>query len=453
MNIKNLADLKKYLAKTNLKDIFFAVTFPKDALAVEELLPYKIICFDDQPLDTIICNSTDLFSLLKNTKDDPKRRSTAVLLKHPLTKKYIASFQYKKPQILVYKPSPSLEKICQNNGWKLLANKSKLNRFFENKINFSHLLNDLNIPQPDFFIQKLFEIDYHDYAKKFDGSFFIQFPRGFAGSSTFLINNSSDLEKIKQNYLNYPAKISRKINGPTYTLNACIISKKVNKNNIVIQKPFFQITNIPELNNSPGGTCGNIYSDNPNIKLNLKSIYKDVQKYGKYLAKKGYLGIFGLDFVVDQKNHQHYFIECNPRLTASIPMISKLQIINNQIPLLILHILELSGHEYKLAESAIKKINSDPYFGSQIIFRNTTPTNQKPPLNYRSGIYLSKYKIKDIYQLKDYVQNKSSSIKYIRPGKDISDITKKDKEFLVICAAKNKLISPGIEYLRIQSLI
>lgn len=458
MSIKTLSDLKQFLTAAKFNDLFFAVTFPKDGLGLEDIFPYKIVSFDDHPIRELI--KTDTFALLASTTEQPKRRSTSVLLKHPQTRKFIDTYHQYEPNILTYKPSPSLESICQKNNWRLLANPAKLNREFEHKIKFAQYLTDLNLPQPDYEIKKLNDIEYDYFADHFGPKFFLQFPRGFAGSTTFLIKNATDLSSVKVKFLNYPAKISRQIVGPTYSLNACIVHPTVNPNNIIIQRPFYQITDIPELNPSPGGTCGNIYSTDLQVIADLKQLFDDARKFGQLLSQHGYRGIFGLDFVIDAATGQHYFIECNPRLTASIPMITKLQVQNNEVPLLALHLMEFLDLDYQLADSAIAPINQNPTIGSQIIFRNITPEPQATPITLKSGIYQvnsqkslvpSKVKVKSIYKIKDLLLSQTGTLEYLRPGKDILDIQKKD-EFLILSEPADKIISPGIEYLRIQCL-
>ena len=475
--ISNSKTTQKFLNSTlNPCDFFYVVTFPKDALAIENIFPYNIVCFDNHPIvDLISATKINIFSLDRMAKDYPKRRSTSVLLKHPQTVKWINSIS-QNPHIIVFKPSPSLEAICRQNNWKLIANPAKLNRQIENKINFTKIIDKLSLPQPKYIIKKLNEINFNTIFKELGNGFFLQFPRGFAGSSTFQIKSEKELSQIQSEYLNYPTKFSAKIDGPTYTLNACVTKN----HQTIIQKPFFQITNILKLNPSPGGTCGNIYShqsclpENKYLKpweqnlskiesrsflnspdnfnqINL-SIINDAKIFGNYLSSLGYQGIFGLDFVIDQNTGKYYFIECNPRLTASIPMISKLQTKNNEIPLLAIHLLELAHQSYSLSENAITKISLNPNIGSQIIFRNTTSNPITPPIILETGIYTLNQIPKNIYELQEIVSQHPSNLVFLRPGKDILDIKNK-QEFLILAEPSDKLISPNIEYLRIQSLV
>lgn len=446
MLIKDYQSTIKLFQSLQIKDIFFAVTFPKDAIGIENILPLKIVCIDNHPLINDLRKNNDVFSLTENCTDSNKR-NTSSLLRNRKTQDWINSHS-QQPKILVFKPSPSLEKICQKQKWSLLANPAKTNRFFENKIIFSRQLAKLSLPQPEFNIQNFHQLDYPKIKKKFGPEFFIQFARGFAGSSTFLIENQSQLTQLQKKYPNKPCKISRKISGPTYSLNCCLTKN----NGLVIQKPFYQITALPQLNRSPGGTCGNIYSDKlKNIK-NLSQLYDDIEIFSQLLIQKKYRGIFGLDFVIDEKTGQYFFIECNPRLTASIPMISKLQIKNKEIPLLAIHILEMLDIDYQIDYKARKKIEENPSIGSQIIFRNINDQPSIPTIFLSSGIYISKQKFSNILKLKEILLKTPQSFIYKRPGTNISKLKNK-QEFLIYSEPKNKIISPDIEYLRVQALI
>ena len=111
--LTNTKTTQEFLNKNlNPKDFFYVVTFPKDALTIENIFPYNIVCFDDHSIINLIeKEKIDIFSLDKTLKttlsDSPKRRSTSVLLKNPKTIKWINSIS-DNPQIIVFKPSPSL---------------------------------------------------------------------------------------------------------------------------------------------------------------------------------------------------------------------------------------------------------------------------------------------------------------------------------------------------------
>lgn len=57
-----------------------------------------------------------------------------------------------------------------------------------------------------------------------------------------------------------------------------------------------------------------------------------VEKVGEFLAEKGFLGIFGIDFIHDAKTQQVLPLECNPRFTGALPVYSLMILQNNEVP-------------------------------------------------------------------------------------------------------------------------
>ena len=49
--------------------------------------------------------------------------------------------------ILTFKPSPMLEIICRQNGFRYLGNDSRLNRDWEDKVKFAEMTTELGVPQ------------------------------------------------------------------------------------------------------------------------------------------------------------------------------------------------------------------------------------------------------------------------------------------------------------------
>ena len=72
-----------------------------------------------------------------------------------------------------------------------------------------------------------------------------------------------------------------------------------------------------------GGFCGNElredYFEDEEVERRVRSeIYAIAERFGDHLYGKGiYKGYFGIDFVVDMDTKTTYFMEMNPRQTAS----------------------------------------------------------------------------------------------------------------------------------------
>jgi len=87
------------------------------------------------------------------------------------------------------------------------------------------------------------------------------------------------------------------------------------------------------------------------------------------MTKDGYLGLFGLDLIV-KENGEHVFIEINARQPASVPMYTKMQLRNGEIPLSLFHIAEFLGIEYSINVNEYNEKAMQEYNYSQIFIRS-----------------------------------------------------------------------------------
>ncbi len=321
-----------------------------------------------------------------------------------------------------------IQKICAENDFNYLGNDWKLNRDLEDKVKFVEITKKLKIPNAG---SKIIKLEKNKCLLNFSKNkkFIIQLPRGFSGNSTFLVENKNDFDRILKKYENRKIKLSEYIKGETYTINACVAGGK-----ILISKPIFQITGLSPYNKNSFGTCGNDYVYPEKLKKEQrKKIFDYTKKVGNYIKKSGYKGIFGLDFVVDDSDVN--LIEINPRLIASIPVFTKLQIQSEQLPFLLLHILEFLGDKTKdILQQSFREWDAKNNFNiSQLILRNVKNKPVKITKSLASGIYEIKNN-KLVLKEKVYCINRKLN----------------SSEFLVQCAVKNSVINPDLEYANIQ---
>jgi hypothetical protein len=448
--INNYKKLKDSFNVENLGPIFFVTPNPIRGIGLEkEIKNYHIIC--SQESDVIDYLKKEKISVL--CLNDGNVKNSGKILEDKKVLNYIKiKSKGRKANVVTFKPSPKIAKICSNNGFIYLGNDWRLNRKLENKIEFVDIVKMLDIPSAN---SRVVELEKANKLEKlFDFSqgqkYVIQLPRGFSGNSTFLIRGRNELNNIAKKYKGRRVKVSKYIEGETYTVNAC-----VGKFGTVVSQPIFQITGLASCSRSELGTCGNDYVYGENLRSGEKrKIFDYTEKMGKYLKKLGYRGIFGLDFVVSGKDagclakrpvsSGVHLIEINPRLVFSIPVFTKLQIQNNQTPFLLLHVLEflscekMGNYDYdkKLAaEAYFKKYEKEKCFNAaQLILRNIKKNPCKIIKSLPSGVYEIK---KDNLILKEEAY-------YMERGL-------KDGEFLIQCAAKNSLVSSDMEYANIQA--
>ncbi len=319
----------------------------------------------------IISNYTDFAKqTAKNKKNillvkDKKMLDTWELLQHPKTKLFVNSPLIRGGRggvgILVFKNTLQIEKICAENGWKLLNPPAELSNKVEEKISQIEWLGPLKKYLPSYEVQKCRDVK---FTKK---PFILQFNRSHTGSGTILIESKKQLDEIKKIFPEREARIARYIEGPLFTNNNI-----VSKNKILIGNISYQITGLKPFTDRNFATVGNDWAL-PHKILSKKQIlqYKKIAyDVGKRLQKDGWRGLFGIDVVVNEKTGKLYLLEINCRQPASAVYESQLQLKAKSYKLKALTVFE--AHLMALLGKDLKKYNLIKIKdGAQIISRIT----------------------------------------------------------------------------------
>lgn len=438
--IKDLADVKKFFKEEFTEPIFYICTDPLQGLGLGEIVPnYHIVCVDDSPIvDLLLKDNLKVFSLEREQKrKNLIFRSSRHLLTHPKTLAYIKKqTPGRTANLLFFKPffdANLLIKKAQGGFQARILNTSpQINKMFENKVSSFLKTKNLKINLPQGVVLRLREASYKNLAKKLGEKMVVQFGRGWAGNTTYFVESEEDLKRVQsQNpHPHLLVKICQFIEGETLTNNAC-----VGKFGTLSSDPFWQITGIGEFTKSPGGTCGNEWSAvslSPSVREN---IFTQTEIFGEFMYKNGFRGYFGLDIIVKRQTDNIYISENNARLTASTPMYTQLEILDNRIPLIVFHLLEFLGRDYVCDFQSLKSSASRKVGGGQIVVRNTKDAPLKIKETFAPGIYKWEEK---------------RGLDFLRSSFRIADLKEKD-EFLIFAADKGRIVNPGIEYLRIQS--
>lgn len=437
--LDSIDELKKIFQ--GIKTPIFYVTNNVDkGVGLEKIIPnYHIVCIDyDDEVDCLIEKGVKVFCLEKEIgRKNIIFRSSALLLNHRLVKEYIKknSSDNFPPAVILFKPTLAAEKITRINQWTILNNSAGLSRELESKLNFLAIAKAAKVKIPEADIFDLRRVSFYELKKYYD-HFVVQFGGGFAGNATFFIKNIAEYAKFFSNSLAKAAnkqpllvKVSKFIKGTPVTVNACIAANK-----IIIGKPCYQITGAKECTSNSSTTCGNDWGSLAISSEALKEIENIAEKIGKYMEERNYKGIFGLDFVVDGENKNVYLIEINPRMVASVPFYTKLEIKSGQIPMLAYHILEFLGIDYNL-QSTIYNLQSD-IFGAQLVIRNKERNKCRVDGNLKSGVYLFK----------------GDKLIFARKGYSTEDLRNKE-EFVILTASRGRAVGPESECARVESAL
>ena len=276
---------------------------------------------------------------------------TQELLQHPQSVKLFKKL--KNSQLLVFKNTKQIEKICSERGWKLLNPSAELSNHVEQKLTQLEWLGPLKKYVPEHKVMKCSELAWdkttssvlpliggenhkgtvvrsngslpykgRDTERGFGHRFIIQFNHAHTGLGTILIESQKQINELKQKFPNREVRVTKFISGPVFTCNNVVWTKKVFTGNI-----SYQITGLTPFTDQPFATIGNDWA--LPIKLlstkQIRQIKQIATDIGKRLMKDGWKGLFGIDVIVDETNGRVYLLEINARQPASTTYESQLQ--------------------------------------------------------------------------------------------------------------------------------
>lgn len=267
------------------------------------------------------------------------------------------------PNILVFKNTPQIEKICQENNWPLLNPPAELSNKVEEKISQLDWLGDLKKYLPGYSVDMVKDIQFQN------NKFIIQFNRSHTGSGTILIENQEQLNEIKNKFPERLARTAKYIDGPLFTNNNIVA-----KDNILIGNINYQITGLKPFTDLPFSTIGNDWGFTHKYlsKEQIKKYHQMVTNIGEKLRQDGWIGLFGVDIAIDDKTGELYLVEINCRQPASTTYESQLQSTKSYNLKATSYITTFEAHLMALLNLDLKDFELIPITtGSQIIQRVT----------------------------------------------------------------------------------
>lgn len=304
--------------------------------------------------------------------DRPGLNSTIAMLQDTDVKKELLPGS----RLLLMKPAPKIEFLAKAQGWQVVAGSSELNRRFESKLGIRAEFAKAGVPTLPCVITRGVDAVWEDLVRQYGTRLVVQTDRGHAGSSSLVVESEEDWNELVKEEGEYEMKIMPFLEGETWTLNAC-----VTRYGTLVSRPFLQLQNIPGCGvDNPLTTCGNWHKSCEETLVD--EIVKHAKAFGEHLKQAGYLGWFGLDVLV-KDGVVVGFIECNPRLTASVGIFTRLQVEEKQIPMLVLHVLELLGIDYELDLKKEQEQLLRGFHEYHVVLRNGTGSDMICP--ERSG--------------------------------------------------------------------
>ena len=322
--------------------------------------------------------------------------NSARLLAHPLVKAFLKRLPPPR-HLLLYQGYPELEDPAKREGWDLLANPASLRIRVAQRAFFERMAADLGlrkIPGSIHPLEAIHAYSYDYWATRVGLKFVVQLPDLLQGGGrgTFFVGSNPDYEalraRLKGNiWRGIPLKsvsVRRFVEGTPVSMALCIT-----RHGILFSRLQRQLIDLPYCRDFPenGVFCGHSWSLNAWPGVGQEDALKQARRIGEYLARIGYKGILGIDFVMDEHRGEVFPVEVNPRFTGAFPMLSLLQMKEGLIPLEVFHILEFLNASYEIDLDGLNEAYAHPLKGSHILLFLLPGRRKRTGGELEAGLY------------------------------------------------------------------
>ena len=365
VDVRSPADFATWAAE-HAPGLSYAGPDPHYGIGLESLVPtMRFACIDDAPAGRLLAEHGQRVLTLG---DAVSGRNTRAVLEAAEMERFLADGN--RARLLVFKSSHAIAERCRAMGWQLLASDARLARRWENKVAFREIAARLGLAQPPGEVVALAETRYEDLADRLGPRLVVQGPHGYAGNKTFAVEDAAGFEAAAVALRGRQARVTARLAGETWTLNACVTARGV-----AVGAPFRQLTGFPELTTYALGSCGQDWSATTRMGAVLAPVLDMGRRVGEGLAAEGYLGIFGIDVLLPPGG-EAVIIEVNPRLVASIAAYTQLELAAGRLPLLARHVMALCDPS---ADGAPLDHHEVPLGGGQLVLHHVGDQETQTP--------------------------------------------------------------------------
>ncbi len=359
--------------------------------------------------------------------------------KYASTKKFVD--QYKDDSARKYVMYSPIDPPYKVNPLAFLMNSPTVAHAYENKRYFRDEFADL-IKIPDYEIKYMTQLDkaasYAELRERFNGPFMLQDEESSGSKGTYAIKNHEDylnaISSLKKFSQGRTIVVSQFIHGESCSIQVCITKYGIFSGGIqrqLISSKYLCNTKLQGASSWCGGEIGATYPDI--VQFRAQEVASVI---GSELASHGYKGIFGVDLIVTPGD-EVYAIEINARLTGYSHIISEMQMLNNRLPFMLLHTLELGNYKYEVTDN--ESLPSTSHYkkpGSLLILNNMLDG----PLTLKHDIAPGLYKLE------------GDRVIFVKPAYTL-DAVKTDDTMLIMCRfGAGDSIESGRRILKIMKL-
>jgi hypothetical protein len=396
------------------------------ALGLELLLPETVLFCVQRTgaVDILRRRGVEVFCLAEHVRDQRLAfRSAVDIFLHPAAQRFgagLGAFT-----VIAIRPNARLTTAIEGAGGTALGSAPSLDtgRRFENKLAFVQIAREAGVPTPRWEVVAADDAgDYDQLSGRLGPRLVVQAPRGNAGQRTWLVDDQASLDAVRATEASRSWRIAEMVEGLPYTANGTAGPGSA----VVPAEASRQVTGVDWLTPMALGSSGNAYGE-PLLVAHADATSEAVAALGSALVDAGYAGMFGVDFVLGPDGP--VVIETNPRLVASVPLASQLEIAAGRIPSLLSHLLAgLDATPAPVPGGAGAPLGQ----ASQVMVRRLPHDPESRP-EMGTGVYRLA---------------PGQPPEYLREGVYLDELTAAD-EALVLVREAAEPVSPGKEFARV----
>lgn len=383
---------------------------------------YQIYCVRDSVDIDVLKNYSNIYCLeQKNPKVAQKVQSTGYLLKNYMFQGFLKS-QPGDSSLLFYQTTKPIVDYLNEQNIPWIGNDPKTFEPVLHKDTFRNLLKSLKLKHledwtlpAEEFRNKSFE----ELQKKWGRSVVVQPADYEVSGGTMFVHSEEDLIKAKEITLSErfkkvtTVKLTPFVKGNALSMLGCVMEQGILTSTLQLQ-----LIDVPEsLHGEP--PSGHFFGHDWGFKnwsdATEQEAQKMVEAIGNWLSRRGYRGIFGLDFIHDENTDEIFPLECNPRFTGTIPIYSQINLLSGAPPIDFFTLVSYLKIPIQFDFNAVREAWKQHFDVTHIAIVPTGIDQMKVPI--ASGIYT--------------YHEKEKSLEYLRPGAFLHEL-KNDKEFIII---------------------
>lgn len=286
----------------------------------------------------------------------------------------------------------SLAVLENDRRFRVLAPSLALKDMFDDKLRQLELFSKLKVKTPPTKVCRLAETSFAQASDTLGGPFVVQPPVGSSGENTYFVKTEQDFDNVVTVLgTDRPLKLSKYLPVPSLNGHGVVLNTTHGLQSIAVC-PSVQIVGTPGCTTRAEIYCGNDFSAAGRIAETVREeICTIMEKVGLFMGSQGFLGIFGMDFLLN--GDEVLALEINPRFQGSTMLLSLLQADRGEIPLAVLHVMQFMGLMLDFPGKVLAQLREryrDPYAGAHLIVHSLEDTPFRIEHDLKAGIYTLK---------------------------------------------------------------